>query len=385
MRLVVLGHNDWWVWERQGFSTRNAALVRELSGRPQIESVAVIDAPRFGRRTHRPPGRRRERISVMAKDVVAVRYEAPLPTPARWRFGRRLNERVARRGLVERVAEATSGGRGPLIVWVADPRLVAAALALPRDILVFDAIDDWREHPWAGLATVREGYALAAEHADIMFAVHPSLLEWIAPRRLGEFLPNAVDSRRWDGASPDAGLACLPRPLVGYAGMIQRRLDIGLLAGVATRLPQVTFALIGGVTPDTEEGLRALPRNVRLLGPRRHDALPAMVAAFDACMVPHTRDALTGSMDPLKMYEYLAAGRPVVATVTSPNPRVGECVRLATTPEAFATALLEEIAGDDAGRREARRRAVAGETWPARTDRVLAVLEGALTTTAVRP
>ena len=77
MRLVVLGHNDWWVWERQGFSMRNAALVCELSRRPGVDGVAVVDNPRFGGRTHRPRGHRGETVTEVAEKTRAVRYRSP--------------------------------------------------------------------------------------------------------------------------------------------------------------------------------------------------------------------------------------------------------------------------------------------------------------------
>ncbi len=378
MRLIVLGHNDWWVWERQGFSMRNAALVCELSRRAEVDGVAVVDDPRFGRRTHRPRDRRAEPVSAVADKVRAVRYAAPLPLPAKARTGRRVNERLARPALARRLRAALAGWAGPTVVWVADPRLMAAGLALPRDLLVFDAIDDWRAHAWAGRATVEEGYRLAALHADVVFAVHPSLLEWIEPHGRAEFLPNAVDPARWAGAEPAPELTSLPRPLAGYAGTIQGRLDVALLGAVAAALPDATFALVGRVGRAVEGALAALPRNVRLLPPVRHDALPPVVAACDAGIVPHVHDALTASMDPLKLYEYLAAGLPVVSTVASPNPALGGEVRIARDAEAFAAALREELSADDPERRAARRRTVAGETWAARADRVLTVLDEAL-------
>jgi glycosyltransferase involved in cell wall biosynthesis len=91
-------------------------------------------------------------------------------------------------------------------------------------------------------------------------------------------------------------------------------------------------------------------------------------------------------MDPLKLYEYLAAGLPVVSTVASPNPALSGEVRTARGAEAFALALREELAADGPERRAARRRAVAGETWAARADRVLTVLDEALRArSAARP
>jgi glycosyltransferase involved in cell wall biosynthesis len=373
LRLTVFGHNDWWVWTRQGFATRNAALVRELGGRHEVESIAVVDSPRFFRKTHRPSERSGEQVSHVAPRIGAVSFAYPLPLPGGWGPGRRLNECLAAPALLRRLRAAT-GGRGLRVLWVADPRLVRLAVSLPRDLLVFDAIDDWREHAWAGPEVVREGYRLAAAHADVVFAVNPSLLEWLEPRGHAEVLFNAVHPARWAAAASSRDDESGEGPVVGYAGMIQNRLDTGLLGAVARQLPDVTFILAGPVRSGERQRLGALPGNVRCIGSVPHDALPSLVAGWSAAMVPHRRDALTASMDPLKLYEYLAAGTPVVSSVASPNPALRDAVRVVDGPDAFAAALREEMAADSPGAREERRRAVAGETWSARADRVLEVL-----------
>lgn len=377
MKLVVFGHNDWWVWQAQGFSTRNAALMRELSRAPQVSSMAIVDSPRWSPHSHRPAERRSERVSTVADKVVAVAHSYALPLPASWGPGRSLNERLARPRLRRRLHPSQSSG-DPVVLWVADPRMVEPALHVSRDLFVFDAIDDWRDHPWAGKDVVQHGYDLAAAEADVVFAVHPALLERLSPRGVAETLFNAVDPQPWLDASPAPAFAEEPRPLVGYVGMIQSRVDAALLAEVARLVPSVTFALAGFVSPASRDQLRGLPPNVRLLGPMPHPEVPAFVAACDACIVPHLRRGLTTSMDPLKLYEYAASGAPVVSTVSSPNPGLGAVVRVETEPDAFATALQEELAGDSLALRESRRAAVRGQTWKARADRVLEVLGGLL-------
>jgi glycosyltransferase involved in cell wall biosynthesis len=377
MRFVMFGHNDWWVWERQGFCTRNAALARELAGRESVAELLIVDSPRYRRRTHRPAEARRDETTIVAPGVRAVRYHYPLPLPSTWRSGRRLNERLTAAALMRRLDAAREAGEAT-VLWVADPRLVEAALAVPHDVFVFDAIDDWRQHPWAGRAAVGRGYELAARHADVVFAVHPHLLEMLQPRGHAEVLFNAVDARPWAAARPASELADMPRPLAGYAGMIQRRMDAPLLAGAARLLPQAGFALVGQVSPAYRRELGDLGPNVRLVGPRAYDKVPALIASCDVCIVPHLRDALTASMDPLKLYEYLAAGKPVVSTVASPNPALAEVVEIVAGAEALAAAIVAAAEEDDGERCSLRRRAVAGETWPARADRVLEVLSGAL-------
>ena len=377
MRIVVFGHNDWWVWQRQGFCTRNAALVRELAARDEVAGLVVVDSPRWGRRTHRPAAARREAVSVVGPKTLAVRYAYALPLPSTWRMGRRVNERLVSPRLVRRLSAASDAGE-PTVVWVADPRLVEAALRVPHDLFVFDAIDDWRRHAWAGEATVSHGYRLAARHADVVFAVHPRLLELLQPGGHGEVLFNAVDAQPWADAAPAEEIRGRPGLLVGYAGMIQRRVDAPLLAATTRLLPETRFMLIGRVSSAYRRELGDPGPNVWLAGQRPYRELPGLVAACDVCIVPHVRDELTATMDPLKLYEYAAAGKPVVSTVPSPNPALAGQAAIALGAEAFAAAIAVEARDDDDSRRAIRRSAVEHETWPRRTDRVLQVLGAAL-------
>jgi glycosyltransferase involved in cell wall biosynthesis len=188
-------------------------------------------------------------------------------------------------------------------------------------------------------------------------------------------VPNAVDVSRWRDAVPDPSLANLRRPRVGYAGSLQARVDGGLIGRLATLVPEATFVIAGRAMSAFWHHPLGLPANVRLIGNVPFPRMPAVLAAMDACIVPHVVDGFTASMDPLKLYEYLAAGRPVVSTVASPNPRLAPHVRVARGAAAMADALREEIDGDSPAKREARRGAVAGDTWDARAATVIETLE----------
>ena len=400
MKLLVLGHNDWWVWARQDFCTRNGALVRALARRPEVERIVVVDSPRYRTRSHRPEERRGEEVTEVAPRIVALRHAYPVPAPARSREGWRLNDALTRRRLVDACRRALAGGDGEggdeagdetvgngpggtddVVVWVADPRLAWAGIACAGgDLLVFDAIDDWRFHPWAGHRLVDEGYHAIADAADIVTAVTPTLLETLAPRGRRHSLFNAIDPAARAGVRADPGpLAGLPRPVVGYVGTLQARIDPGLVVGLAREMPEATFVLAGPAFRGFGLDPGSMPLNVRLLGPVPHPRVPGLLTAFDACFMPHLTGGLATTMDPLKLYEYLAAGRPVVSTLAPPNPILTPHVRVAADPAAMAAALREELAGDDAARREARRAAVGTETWEARAAEVVGLLQEGLT------
>jgi glycosyltransferase involved in cell wall biosynthesis len=392
VKLLVFGHNDWWTWERQGFCTRAAALVRALAARAEVQRVLVVDALGPRGAAARPEGASRDEVCEVAPKIAAVRFSAPLRVPLSWHAGRRLTEILAGPGLRRRVRRALGRDDGATVLWVSDPQLVRFAATCDHDLFVFDAIDDWREHWWVDRAAVDAGYRYAGRRADLVTAVTAEMVHRLGAGERGMVVPNAVDGALWrEPHAAAAGFPALRRPLVAYVGMIQERLDLGLLAGVATRLPEVSFALAGtvllrGVADSSARALTAAdiwaaagvagpaPDNVTYVGPVAHGDLPAWLAGCDATIVPHVHDRMTSSMDPLKIYEYLAAGLPVVSTVPVSSRPVSRLVRIADGVEGFSQALREELDGDDADRRAARRAALGAETWARRAGEVAGTL-----------
>src|SRR5207245_6267817 len=136
-----------------------------------------------------------------------------------------------------------------------------------------------------------------------------------------------------------------------------------LVRDVARLLPGWTFLLLGPARGDTG-ALRGLP-NVRLLGSRPYADLPAYLGAADAGIVPFVVNDLTHAIHPLKVYEYCAAGLPVVATPMRETAAMGAPLRLAATAAAFAAA-LEESRRDGPARRAERLEFARCNTWDQR-------------------
>src|SRR6185436_18708700 len=109
----------------------------------------------------------------------------------------------------------------------------------------------------------------------------------------------------------------LPRPIVGFAGnLVASKVDFALLHAVVSARRDWTIVLIGPVGADAVRDVRRLAHepNVRWLGQKAYDELPRHVAAFDVAVIPYASNAYTRSCFPLKLFEYLAAGKPVVAS-----------------------------------------------------------------------
>ena len=190
---------------------------------------------------------------------------------------------------------------------------------------------------------------------------------------------NAVDAQPWADAAPAEALAGRPGPLVGYAGMIQHRVDAPLLVDHhAACCPRCASCSSGASRRRTGVSSATRGRTCGWPGSGPTHELPGLIAACDVCIVPHVRDELTATMDPLKLYEYAAAGKPVVSTVPSPNPALAGQAAVAWERTRSRRPSPRRRATDDATRRAIRRGAVEHETWPRRVDRVLQVLGAAL-------
>ncbi len=161
-------------------------------------------------------------------------------------------------------------------------------------------------------------------------------------------------------------VARLPRPVIGYFGLLGRDwVDVGLLEHLARRFAHGTLVLVGKVTMDLS-ALAALP-NVHLLGRKPYAELPAYCKGFDVAVIPFPVTEVTLNANPLKAREYLAAGLPVVSTPIPEVEVLGLC-RTAAGPDAFADAVGEALR--EPGPRRERSEAVRDQSWAARLDEV---------------
>jgi glycosyltransferase involved in cell wall biosynthesis len=150
------------------------------------------------------------------------------------------------------------------------------------------------------------------------------------------------------GISP--ALAGLPRPLLGYFGVIDERLDYELIATLAEAFPEATVVMAGPLAKVDPEQLPAHP-NIRWLGQRDYQELPALVKGFDVCLMPFALNDATRYINPTKTLEYLAAGKPVVSTAVADVVRnFGDVVEVAGDPEAFVEAVRQSLAAPDPAR-----------------------------------
>ncbi|HEV3321037.1 MAG TPA: glycosyltransferase [Solirubrobacteraceae bacterium] len=380
--IVCVGFADWEtdLWTNQQhlmsrLARANRVLFVESLGlrRPQL---AGRDLTRIARRLRRglAAPRATDGLHVLAPLVLPFHRHAAV---------RALNRRLLR-AQVRRAARAL-GMRRP-ILWAYVPQAEALIEALDPELVVYHCVDDIAAQAGVDAVSFDAAERRFASRADLVLASAPALAARM--RELSEnvlYAPNVADTDLFAGAlernpsdAGDPAVAALPRPCIVFTGaVVAKKLDVSLLATLSRARPAWSFALVGPVgagDPGTDvSALRGEP-NIHLLGTRAYEQLPGVLRAADAGLIPYARNALTESVFPMKVYEYLAAGLPVVAT---PLPALAGVAEVATAPDAEGIArLLEEaIAGDSPERRAERSRAAAAHSWERRLEEIAAAIE----------
>jgi GT2 family glycosyltransferase len=199
----------------------------------------------------------------------------------------------------------------------------------------YDCMDDWVDFPNIGTALLREEEILVAE-ADLV-TVTGSLLKkkWSGAAARCALIRNGVDfpffARR---CVPNNFLTEIKGTIIGFYGALAEWIDYQLLAAIATQRPDWNLVLIGDVFVKDLAGLESMP-NVHLLGRRPYSEMPLYLYHFDACLIPFRLYNVTHAVDPVKFYEFVSAGKPVVSVPLEEMKIYEEFVYFANGPEEF--------------------------------------------------
>ncbi len=259
---------------------------------------------------------------------------------------------------------------------VLHPYAFPLAEKLPVTGTVFYGIDEYSAYG-TNVANeeseIRDFENRMIDRAQICLAISPRLLARYHRRHPRSFLlPSGADVDHFapgqlERFRPHPDLQGAGTPVLGFIGQVDERLDQDLLRTLAQRQPQWQFALAGRIKEGLDLGrLKDLP-NVRFLGYQPHEYLPRIARAVDVWLVPYHQTDLTHSCNPMKVYEYLATGRPIVATPLDGLADVRKGIALAEGIDPFERAIQAALANPERARAE--RLAMAEQlNWENRVD-----------------
>ena len=242
------------------------------------------------------------------------------------------------------------------VLWYYTPIALAFTDHLRPHAIVFDCMDELSAFAHAP-AALKEFEAELLRRATIVFTGGQSLYQSKRNRHPNvHAFPSSVDANHFAQARklatdpPDQ--AAIARPRLGFFGVIDERMDIGLIRGVAAAKPDWQIVMVGPVVK-IDPSMLPHGDNIHYLGSKSYDELPGYIAGWDVALLPFARNASTRYISPTKTPEYMAAGKPVVSTsirdVVHPYGQRG-LVRIADTVDDFVYACGAAMAEDAASR-----------------------------------
>ncbi|WP_309127665.1 glycosyltransferase [Microbacterium sp.] len=331
--LVVLSLEPW-----DGVWRRNQYLVAGLLAADPELRVLFVEPPddplhdvRNGRRPAMGSGLRR-----IDERLWGLR-------PVKWlprRVDRTADDRLAR--VTERAA-LRLGMRHP-VLWINDPASVHLARRSGWPVL-YDMTDDWlsADRPEGERQRIAEGEAWLLREAAAVVACSPELVRRKTEQRPGiTLVRNGVDTARYLRPAPRPADAPA-EPYALYLGTLHRdRIDVQLCVATAQALRgRGTLVFVGPEAWTARDSARVRQAGAVVLGPRARDEVPGYLQHADVLVVPHVVTSFTDSLDPLKLYEYQAVGRPVVSTPVA-GFRDAQGVLVAPSA-AFADAVASQV------------------------------------------
>ena len=251
----------------------------------------------------------------------------------------------AREATLKRLLDAhVASVRGSLVAWYYTPMMLPFSRDLDADVVVFDAMDELSKFKFAP-AKLLELEQELIDLSNIVFTGGSSLYEAKKDRHDSvHCFPSSVDrchfikarARQFEPADQED----LPKPRLGFYGVIDERFDTELLDKVAAARPSWSFVMVGPIVKISEDELPKRP-NIHYLGGKTYDHLPSYLSGWDVALMPFAMNESTQFISPTKTPEYLAGGKPVVSTPIKDVVRhYGqlEGVKIASTPEEFIAA-----------------------------------------------
>lgn len=263
------------------------------------------------------------------------------------------------------------------VVFSILPDTYALFRHIPRSALVYYTVDEmtgFGNMSQDEKRSIRRKEEELVRRSQVAIVVSQRLqdrLQKLQPRTY--LLPNAVDldhfgEKRLEEIAPHPFMEGIEPPCLGFIGQIDERMDQGLLQYVARHHPEWTIVLVGRVKNGVNVSILENEPNIHLAGYHAYETLPSFAKAFDVCLIPYRVNAFTRSCCPLKAYEYLATGRPVVSTPLDGLPPHQTAIATASGYDAFVLSVEQALTADTAEKKSARLALAEESSWDRRAD-----------------
>ena len=351
MNIVMYPFHDYKKWQREGFRTRDAHLYQHFVKNSIVNKILIINRPT-------------SLAEILANhqswkilDAKEVEYSSNFVQLVKindktWCLNVFIPDvfKVVRRGklwfsdalnnkkILNEINFAIEFlGIEDNIFLLQNPLVAFIVNKIKHSKFVFDAIDNWLYHPQMKNKNIIEnGYKYIESNADLITTVSYDLTKFFSRNKNVCWIPNGVDVVYFSQA-----IKSEQTNVIGYVGKIQEKLDFNLVEECLMAFPNYKFVFLGPVYSQKKriKLLNKKYNNIIFKGDIHFEKLPQEMKNFDITIIPHTINDFTNSMNPLKLYEYLASGKPVVSTKVAGSQSISEYVYLANNTTEFISIL----------------------------------------------
>jgi glycosyltransferase involved in cell wall biosynthesis len=276
------------------------------------------------------------------------------------------------------------------IVWFYHPKWVDLVNDIPSArLLLYHIVDEYisfQDHTLARRRLIEEQEKKMMAQVDTVIVISKELYEAKRPFNANTYLvPNGVNYQAYTEALADPhlpeDLQMIKPPRLGYSGLIGNKLNLDMLKDLAQENPEWSLVFLGPVNAskvsETWRALRAMP-NVHYLGSVEWSQVPHYVKGFDVGLMPYLQGRHSETISPLKLYDYLAAGLPIVSMDIPAAREFIPYIHLAESPQDFSQAVRNALADTMPEHRQARRNIAAQHTWEARVEQLSDIIQARL-------
>lgn len=383
--IIMFNASNYSEWE-EGVSNRNYHVLRQLLARPEVGRILAIDylplTPKRALRMYKEDivlnlkgGEVLQRTLTSKLTKMSDKLYVYSDINFFWRSGYTIAK-------IKKISRHLNFDEA--ILWSFFPFIAPYWQNFGQKLTVFDAVDNWLLH--SSYTRQTEKLKVAYEHvkreADIIFAVSQNLLRFFDDQPKVCWVPNGVDLLHYNRVFPlvNRDIADLPRPIIGYIGVMQERVDFDLIKYVAEKNPDKSIVLVGPVWSEQDQLKLALEKmpNIYFLGYKSYAEAPMYIQQFNVGIVPHKTTGLSSSTNPMKIYEYLACGKPVVATDNFGSDNFQELIAVAQDYEDFNKLINQALAEDEDSRRQKRQDFIKKYSWFNTVQKMLELIDAKL-------
>lgn len=274
---------------------------------------------------------------------------------------------------VRDLARKIAPGAGKIISWIYRPQQLSCLGLAGENLIVYECYDKYCLSHIDGQEVfgIKELEDDLLKKADLVFTTGQGLYGFLMEKHPHVYYaPNGANFEVFSaaqnrGLSIAADLVKIPSPRIGYTGSLTGRVDFELLEKIAGHNNSWSLVIVGPVAAEVKIKVQELAQqaNVYYLGPRPYELIPQYLKELDVCIIPYKMHKWNDYSSPLKLWEYLAAGKPVVSTPAKETEGLKELIWFAQGHGAFIDAIKDVLKSDVRDRTQCGKKLAQQHSW----------------------